>query len=396
LGVEEAKLTKAKLNCLEEPFFIAPDTLAKWRKIGIRNNDKATKWQETLANSKTETKDEFNRLMSRKLPDNWHDTMLKLKKEVFAQKNSQATRQSSGQVLESLTKEIPELVGGSADLTGSNNTKTSHTKSITNQDFSGRYIHYGIREHAMGAIMNGIALHKGFIPYSGTFLVFSDYCKPAIRMSALMQQKVIYVMTHDSIGLGEDGPTHQPIEHLESMRSIPNLLVLRPCDIYETLECWQIALTSKQPILMSLTRQKLAFSVKEYHDENRSNKGAYIISKEQNKLQATIIATGSEVEIALKAQEILSQENIGIRVVSMPCFELFDQQDVKYHKEILGNTSNIIAVEAAYSPIFYKYAKKLIGLESFGASGKYEDLYKHFGITADNIINTVKDMINEN
>ena len=248
----------------------------------------------------------------------------------------------------------------------------------------------------MGAIMNGIALHKGFIPYSGTFLVFSDYCKPAIRMSALMQQKVIYVMTHDSIGLGEDGPTHQPIEHLESMRSIPNLLVLRPCDIYETLECWQIALTSKQPVLMSLTRQKLNFSVNEYHDENLTNKGAYIISKEEKSLQATIIATGSEVEIALKAQEILLQEDISVRVVSMPCVELFEQQDIKYQQDILGSTANIIAVEAAYSPIFYKYAKKLIGIESFGASGKYQDLYEYFGINTDNIIKTVKKMIHEN
>ena len=395
LGTDEAKLTKENLNCAWEPFNVPDNILDEWRKIGCKNDYKVASWQQKLDSNKN--KKEFLRLIKQELPNNWQNSLQELKKAIFAEKPSQATRQSSGQILELLTKEIPELVGGSADLTGSNNTKTSSTNSISNNDFSGRYIHYGIREHAMAAIMNGIALHKGFIPYSGTFLVFSDYCKPAIRMSALMKQKVIYVMTHDSIGLGEDGPTHQPIEHLESMRAIPDLLVLRPCDIYETLECWQLALTTKSPILFSLTRQKLNFSVKEYSPQNRSINGAYIISKEQEGLDATIIATGSEVEIALEAQKKLLQLNIGVRIVSMPCIELFVQQSKEYQQKTLGNTKNILAIEAAYSPIFYKYAKEVIGIETFGASGKYKDLYEYFNITSTNISNKINNMVkNEN
>ena len=395
LGKDEAKLTKENLNCAWKPFDVPKNILDEWRKIGCQNDHKVQAWQQKLDSNKD--KKEFLRLISQTLPNNWQAPLEKLKKSIFAEKPSQATRQSSGQILELLTKEIPELVGGSADLTGSNNTKTSFTDSITNNNFSGRYIHYGIREHAMAAIMNGIALHKGFIPYSGTFLVFSDYCKPAIRMSALMKQKVIYVMTHDSIGLGEDGPTHQPIEHLESMRAIPDLLVLRPCDIYETLECWELALTTHNPILFSLTRQKLNFSVKQYSSQNRSINGAYIISKEQEKLDATIIATGSEVEIALEAQYKLLQENIDVRVVSMPCVELFAKQNREYQQEILGNTKNILAIEAAYSPIFYQYAKEVIGIETFGASGKYKDLYEYFNITSTHISNKINNMVkNEN
>lgn len=394
LGKEEAKLTKKNLQCNLQDFFVPQDILQAWKDIGSQNNKQYNLWKEKLNSLDNEKKSEFLRITNHELPKNWQHSIGNLKKEIFAKKESYATRKASGITLELLTKEIPELLGGSADLTGSNNTKTSATKTISNTDYSGRYIHYGIREHAMAGIMNGIALHKGFIPYGGTFLVFSDYCKPAIRLSALMKQKVIYVMTHDSIGLGEDGPTHQPIEHLESLRSIPNLLVFRPCDLYETIECWELALAIKDaPIVFSLTRQKLPFSITKYNEENRCKYGAYVISEEDNNLQATIIATGSEIPIALAAQQQLKTQNISVRVVSMPCIELFDKQSKKYQDDVLGNTKNVIAVEAAYSPKFYKYATKLIGMESFGASGKYLDLYHHFGITEEHIVNEITNII---
>lgn len=388
LGKEEVSLTKEALGCVNEDFFVPENIINEWLIIGSKHDDQYALWQKTL--NASSNKEEFLRIINQELPKNWQKSITNLKQEVFAQKSVYATRKSSGLALELLTKEIPELIGGSADLTGSNNTKTNSTIPISPTDFSGRYIHYGIREHAMAGIMNGMALHKGFIPYGGTFLVFSDYCKPGIRLSSLMKQKVIYVMTHDSIGLGEDGPTHQPIEHLESLRSIPNLLVFRPCDVYETIECWELALSIKDtPILFSLTRQNLPLSVSKYNPENNSQYGGYIISKEHSQLQATIIATGSEVAIAIEAQEMLKTQNISTRIVSMPCIELFEQQSQTYKDKILGNTRNIIAVEAAYSPIFYKYAKKIIGMESFGASGKAEDLYKHFGITGEHIVNEI-------
>lgn len=390
LGNEEAKLTKENLGCSDKEFYVPENTLAQWRKIGSQHDDLFSAWEKSLHSIENTKKQEFLRLVNQELPGNWQESIKKLKQEIFDKKETYATRKSSGIVLELLTKEIPELIGGSADLTGSNNTKTSYTNPITPTDFSGRYVHYGVREHAMAGIMNGIALHKGFIPYSGTFLVFSDYCKPAIRLSSLMKQKVIYIMTHDSIGLGEDGPTHQPVEHLESLRAIPDLLVLRPCDIYETLECWELALATKdKPVLFSLTRQNLPFSVSSYTDNNRSECGGYIISQEHSELQATIIATGSEVSIAIEAQAQLKTQGISARVVSMPCLELFEQQSDEYQEKVLGKTSNIVAVEAAYSPKFYKYAKKLIGMKSFGASGKYQDLYNHFGITKEKIIDEI-------
>ena len=285
---------------------------------------------------------------------------------------------------------MSELIGGSADLTESVLTKTSHTKSISKDNFSGRYIHYGIREHAMGAIMNGLALHGNFLPYGGTFLVFSDYMKPAIRLAALMRQQQIYIFTHDSIGLGEDGPTHQPIEHLAMLRGIPNVNVLRPADIEETLGCFELALQAKEtPSALILSRQNLPFFSKASQNYKR---GGYIVS-DANNSQVVIMATGSEVAVALEAQEKLKAQNIAARVVSMPCFEIFDAQDEAYKKSVLGDGKIIrVAVEASISQGWERYIGSdgiFIGMNDFGASAKGEDLFKHFGITADNICSKV-------
>ena len=297
--------------------------------------------------------------------------------------------------MEFLTGNLPNLVGGSADLTGSVLTKTSHTKPINKDDFSGRYIHYGVREHAMGAIMNGIALHSNFIPYGGTFLVFADYMKPAIRLAALMQQQLIYIFTHDSIGLGEDGPTHQAIEHLAMLRGIPNLNVFRPADSEETWQCFEMALAAKKtPSAMILTRQDLPFLVKEKSREGKSlvNRGGYALNNVANP-EVVIIATGSEVSIAVEAKEKLQTEGVNARVVSMPCFEIFEEQDEAYKNEVLGARNILrVGVEAAISQGWEKYLGFdgiFVGMKSFGASGKAEDLYKHFGITSDAICEQV-------
>ena len=391
LGQEEIELTKKALNWPYGSFEVPDEILSEWRKAGVRSEDKVSAWQEKL-NSHPD-KAEFERLISGALPENWQESLHKFKAEAFEAKKKIATRQSSGNVLEVLTKDIPELIGGSADLTGSNNTKTSHTDSITIDNYQGRYVHYGIREHAMGAMMNGMALHGGIIPYSGTFLVFSDYCKPAIRLSALMKQKVIYVFTHDSIGLGEDGPTHQPIEHLDALRLIPDLIVLRPCDTVETAECWEIALSEKgAPIALSLTRQGLEPAVMESSSVNKSAKGGYVISAEKNSHQVTIIASGSEVEIAIVAQKELEESGIGARVVSMPAVTLFDKQSKSYKQEVLGEVP-AVAIEASKALSYYRYAKTFIGMESFGASAKAVDLYEHFSITSKRIIKEVKEIL---
>jgi len=294
---------------------------------------------------------------------------------------------------------IPELIGGSADLTGSNNTKTKAMKPITASDYSGSYIYYGVREHAMGAIMNGIALHGGFIPYGGTFLVFTDYCRPAIRLSALMQQRVIYVMTHDSIGLGEDGPTHQPVEHLASLRAIPNLNVFRPADATETDECWALALANQHtPSILSLTRQNLPALRTEYTPENLCARGGYILSPSQGNAQVTLMATGSEVMIAMEAQKLLAAKNISAQVVSMPCWELFDAQPQSYREQVSGKDTLKVAIEAALSFGWERYTGPnglFIGMCGFGSSAPAPDLYKHFGITAEHVVKAVEDKIKE-
>ena len=277
------------------------------------------------------------------------------------------------------------MLGGSADLTGPNNTRSKGQKAVTPLDFSGSFIHYGIREHGMAAAMNGIALHKGFIPYSGTFLVFTDYCRPAIRLSALMEQRVVYVMTHDSIGLGEDGPTHQPVEHLASLRAMPNLRVFRPADAVETLECWQLALEArKTPSVLALSRQNLPAVRTEHTDENLCARGAYELAPASSAARVRRLATGSEIEIALKARQLLEAEGIGTRVVSMPCLELFEAQPADYRKRILGEGTVRVAIEAAVRYGWDRYIGAdgaFIGMTGFGASAPAQELYRHFNIT---------------
>jgi transketolase len=392
LGKEEIELTRKNLNWNFAEFEVPDEVLKSWREVGIKHQETYQNWLNTL--EKSSLKNEFLRLQNRQLP-NFENQLKEFKEKVLANKPTQPSRKSSGDVLEVLTASIPELIAGSADLTGSVNTKTPSTaKSINKDDFFGRYIHYGVREHAMAAIMNGMALHKGFIPYSGTFLVFSDYMKPAMRLSALMKQQVIYILTHDSIGLGEDGPTHQPVEHLAMLRAIPNFNVFRPCDLMETIGCYEQALKHQQtPSAMSLSRQNIVFL--NGNSDSVAN-GGYIICDAKDAV-ATIIATGSEVEIAVNAQAQLAKQNIQVKVVSMPCMELFEQQSADYKEKVLGNKNNFtIVVEAALKQGWEKYLGQkgiFIGMNSFGASAKAEDLYQHFGITVDNVIRAVVENI---
>lgn len=395
LGQAEINATRQNINWPHEPFLIPEDILNEWRVTSQRSNDIFNEWLNNFESLTPDLKSEFERLQRKELPNGWKDSLEELKKDLTSLNSNEATRKSSGNVLKLLTKLIPELIGGSADLTTSNDTKTDNLIPITKENFNGRYIYYGIREHAMAAIMNGMALHKGVIPYGGTFLVFTDYCRPAIRLSALMRQRVIYIMTHDSIGLGEDGPTHQPIEHLASLRAIPNLNVFRPADSIETLECWELALENTEtPSILALSRQNLPQVRKEYFEENLSKKGAYILAEHtQVELKVTIFATGSEVSIATEAKEQLEAEGIGTRVVSMPCTSLFDQQEKAYQDNILNNDSIKVAIEAASPFGWERYIGRdgiFIGMRSFGASAPYKDLYKHFGITAENIVKEVK------
>jgi transketolase len=392
LNKQEIALTKEKLGCNWGEFTVPEDVLEAWKEIGKQNDANVIAWDKKLKALSPAKRKEFLRLESGKLPENWSKKFQEYKKSLIKDKKPAATRKSSGAALEVLTKEIPELIGGSADLTGSVNTKTSVTSSITPTDFSGRYIHYGIREHAMAAIMNGMALHKGVIPYSGTFLVFSDYCRPAIRLSSLMQQRVIYVFTHDSIGLGEDGPTHQPIEHLDSLRLIPNLNVFRPCDAYETAECWELALKCDHtPSVISLTRQSVQFLTEKYSTLNKSAKGAYIIAPETGSHKITIIATGSEVEIAVAVKNKLENKTFGIRVVSVPETTIFSNQSEKYKKEVLGN-KKVVGIEASTGSALKEFADYVVSIKGFGASGPAKDLYQHFGISESNLEKKIKEL----
>jgi transketolase len=296
-----------------------------------------------------------------------------------------------------LTSVTNNLIGGSADLAGSNNTKTKHHKIIKPSEFDGNYIHYGVREHAMSGIMNGLALHSNFIPYGGTFLIFSDYCKPSIRLSSLMQQRVIYVMTHDSIGLGEDGPTHQPIEQLSGLRSIPNLNVFRPADRIETIECWEHALkSSKTPSVLSLTRQNLDPVRKKKSNVNKCSLGAYEVLRTNKKIDLTIIASGSEVNLAIEASHKLAKDKIYSKIISMPCQELFDRQSNSYKNKIINETKMKISLEAASTDCWKKYVGEnglSFGINEFGKSAPYKDIYKHFGLTSANITSKLKKMM---
>ena len=308
-----------------------------------------------------------------------------------------ATRKASELTLDVLTAALPAMVGGSADLTGSNNTRTKPMKDIAADDYGGSYVRYGVREHAMAAIMNGMALHGGVIPYGGTFLVFTDYCRPSIRLAALMGLRVIFVMTHDSIGLGEDGPTHQPVEHLASLRAIPNLNVFRPADAVETAECWELALAARRtPSVIALTRQAVSQARTEAADDNLCARGAYVLREACGDCRATVLASGSEVEVAIAARDILQAEGVGTRVVSMPSWELFSAQGDAYHASVIDRTTAVVAVEAASTFGWSAMVGDnggVIGMTGFGASAPHKALYGHFGITAEAVANAVRERL---
>ncbi len=388
LGDEEIDLVRKKLDWNYQPFEIPDFLLENWRQFHVRNIKIINNWQKI--NSEILNSNKFKKYFSSIEIENLKKDIIKFKNSHFDEMTNCATRKASELSLSLIFNHVPNLLGGSADLTGSNNTKTQEMKVINSSDFIGNYIHYGIREHAMAGIMNGIALHGGLRPFGGTFLVFSDYCRPSIRLSALMNIPVIYVMTHDSIGLGEDGPTHQPVEHLASLRAIPNLTVIRPCDIIETIEAWETALENQGPTVLVLTRQNLKISQTSKRNENYVKKGAYVILNHEN-YDATILASGSEVEIACSASNKLKeQKNLSIRVVSIPSFELFEQNVIDYKKLIIGEKP-IFGIEAGIINGWEKYIniKNFIGMKSFGESAPYKELYNHFKITDDNLIETI-------
>ncbi len=388
LGEDEIQLVRNKLNWTYKAFEIPNELLNTWRDFYKRNIDTINDWNTRNAN--VLKSEDFKNFFSNDLNEKLQKNIIEFKNFHFEKKTNCATRKASESALNLLFNHLPNLLGGSADLTGSNNTKAKEMKIIDSNDFSGNYLHYGIREHAMAGIMNGIALHGGLRPFGGTFLVFSDYCRPSIRLSALMNIPVIYVMTHDSIGLGEDGPTHQPVEHLASLRAIPNLTIIRPCDIIETIEAWQIALKTQGPTILVLTRQNLEISQTTIREENFVEKGAYIILN-FDKYDATILASGSEVEIACSASKKMKQlKNLNIRVVSIPSFELFEKNENEYKKLILGEKP-IFGIEAGVINGWEKYVdiKNFVGMNSFGESGPYKELYNHFNITDENLINII-------
>ncbi|MCB5203898.1 transketolase [Neorhizobium sp. T786] len=389
LGAEEIAAARKSLNWEAEAFSVPADVLDAWRLAGLRSNKVRMEWEDRLGATPTEKRAEFVRRFAGDLPGNFDSTIDAFKKKIAENNPTVATRKASEDVLEVVNGLLPETIGGSADLTPSNNTKTSQMTAITPTDFSGRYMHWGIREHATAAAMNGIALHGGLIPYSGGFLIFSDYCRPSVRLAALMGIRVIHVWTHDSIGVGEDGPTHQPVEHLAALRAIPNLLVFRPADETETVECWQLALKEKhRPSGLALTRQNLMPVRKEYEEKNLCAYGAYdLISSSEAKV--TIFASGSEVEIAVKAAATLEQKGVATRVVSVPCVELFMLQPADYREAIIGKSPVKVAIEAAVREGWDALIGSdgiFIGMKSFGASGPAKDLYKHFGITAEAVV----------
>jgi transketolase len=383
LGAAEAAAAKAALGWTAAPFEVPDAVAAPWRAAGARGTPARRGWLKRLA--RHAARGEFERAIAGRLPESFHEAVAALKADIAETRPKLATRQSSQKALEALVPAVPELVGGSADLTGSNLTLVRGMGFVTPGNYAGRYIHYGIREHGMAAAMNGLALHGGIIPYGGTFFVFSDYLRPALRLAALMRQRVIHVLTHDSIGLGEDGPTHQPVEHLASLRAMPNLAVFRPADAMETAECWELALRRTEgPSLLALSRQGLP-ALRGDTAENRSARGGYVLAEANGPRQVTLLATGSEVAIAMTARELLAGENIQAAVVSLPCWELFGAQDAAYRAEVLG-TAPRIGIEAGVSLGWDRWLGPdgvFIGMTGFGASAPEPELYKHFGITAE-------------
>ncbi|HYE43844.1 MAG TPA: transketolase, partial [Caulobacteraceae bacterium] len=393
LGAAEIAATREKLGWTHAPFEIPEDIASAWRRAGRRGGRLRKAWQARLAASDQGA--EFTRAMKGDLPA---DAFEAIDAEIAARTESKptaATRVSSGSALEALFGSIPEMVGGSADLTGSNNTFVKGTAILDAPDYAGRYVNWGVREHGMAAAMNGMALHGGVIPYAGTFLVFSDYSRPSIRLAALMGIRVIHVLTHDSIGLGEDGPTHQPVEHLASLRAIPNLNVFRPADAVETMECWKIALASRTtPSAMALSRQNTPAVRVEPAEENLSSRGAYELRPATTgRAQVTLFASGTEVAIALEARDRLEAEGVGARVVSVPCFELFEAQRETYRQRVIGNAPVRIAIEAAVKQGWERFIGEkgaFVGMSGFGASAPFGELYKSFGITVDAVVEAAK------
>ncbi len=387
LGDEEIAGAREALSWPFTPFEIPEPIVQGWRAIGAQGAPVRAEWEGRLQAADPVLRAAFDAAMSGELPAEFDALVNAYKREVSKAAPKIATRAASGNALEVMVPAVPELIGGSADLTGSNNTRTKTGTDIATGEFGGRYVRYGVREHGMAAAMNGMALHGGVIPYGGTFLTFTDYCRPSIRLASLMRQRVVFVMTHDSIGLGEDGPTHQSVEHVSSLRAIPNLMVMRPADVVETAECWQLALSSREtPTVIALTRQGLPTVRTDATDENLTARGGYVLSEATGDAAVTLIATGSEVSIALEAQQLLQADGIGARVVSMPCCELFDQQDAAYRASVLGDGQVRIAIEAGCRHGWDRYIGPdgaFIGMEGFGASAPAPLLYKHFGITAE-------------
>ena len=392
LGENEVKLVRKKLNWLHEPFIIPKKIMEEWRLIGSAGKIKEDKWRK-IYNKK---KKQIDKIFS----SNFSGVFKKEKQNAIKSSETLATRKSSEKILTALNEKKNMIIGGSADLAGSNNTKTKNHKPISKNNFKGNYIHYGVREHAMCGIMNGLSLHSKLIPYGGTFLIFSDYCKPAIRLSALMKLNVVYVMTHDSIGLGEDGPTHQPIEQLTGLRSIPNLNVFRPADTTETIECWELALKNLDtPSVLALSRQNLSPIRKVYESQNKCSLGAYEIYRSKDKVDLTIFASGSEVNLALDVSHKLATENTYSKVISVPCQEIFFKQSKDYKNNILNETNYKISIEAGRSDTWSKFVGEKglsFGVEDFGKSAPYKEIFKDFKLTANEISNKTKDIIYKN
>jgi transketolase len=396
LGAEEIRGARERLGWNYPPFVVPDDISAAWREAGARGAAVRRAWEARLQALAPDKRAEFERRQRREMPQGFDQAIGEIC-EGFRKSGARiATRQASGTVLDTLTRVVPELVGGSADLTPSNNTRAKELKEVRPGDYSGRYIHYGVREHGMAAAMNGIAAHGGLIPYGGTFLTFSDYCRPSIRLSAFAKLGTVFVMTHDSIGLGEDGPTHQPVEHLAALRAIPGLYVYRPADPIETAECWELALRRRDaPALLALTRQGLPLLRREASGENLSARGAYVLAEAEGARQVTLLATGSEVSVAIDAREALAKDGIRAAVVSMPCWELFDAAPKDYRDQVLG-TAPMVAVEAAVEFGWERWIGRhgaFIGMHGYGASAPGEKLFPHFGITAEKVAAAVRSLV---
>ncbi len=399
LGEEEIALVRKKLKWNNKPFEIPQEILDAWREIGNKGDQLEKKWVETVNKKSLKIKDDLEKNYLNSDLGDLEILIEKEKTKYFESKPVLATRQCSMAAIDSISATLPKLIGGSADLSGSNNTKTKNSRIINSKNFNGNYIHYGVREHGMSAVMNGLALYGGLIPYGGTFLIFSDYCKPSIRLSALMGLRVIYIFSHDSIGLGEDGPTHQPIEQLAGLRAIPNLNVFRPADINETLECWEIALKSyNTPSAIALSRQKVSYINPKNTKENKCQKGAYVVNITSHESNITIVASGTEVELALKVQDKLKQNNIHSKVVSMPCMELFDKQTEDYRKDIIEENSLVVTLEAGSIMSWQKYVKNKgmnIGIDQFGESAPYKEVYDHFDLSEEKIVDYIQKKLRE-